>query len=46
MTRALFPKYTNSSYNPTTNKQTMQSKNEKTKIDISPKKKYKWPIGT
>ena len=29
------------------NKKTMQSKNRQyTKIDISPKKKYRWPRGT
>ena len=27
-------------------KQTIQSKNEKIWINISPKKKYRWPIGT
>ena len=39
--------YTNSSYNATTKNQTTQSKNgQKTLIDISPKKTYRWPIGT
>ena len=40
-------KYTNGSYNATTKNQTTQSKNgQKTLIDISPKKTYRWPIGT
>ena len=43
LTKDQFPKYTSSSYNSITEKQTTQSKSEKkTKTDISPKKTYRW----
>ena len=47
LTRAYFPKYTNSLFNPiTTTLPTTQLKNgQKTQIDIFPKKTYSWPIG-
>ena len=38
------PKYTNSSHSSMSRKQTTQSK--KWAIDISPKKTYRWPIGS
>ena len=45
--KGLISKYTNSSYNSITKKQTNQSKKgQKTETDISPKKTYRWPIST
>ena len=43
----LSPNFTNSSWHLTASKQTIHSKNgQKTWIDISPKKRYRWPVVT
>jgi len=46
LTRDSFPEYTNSSYSSISKKQRTQSENrQKTEIEISPKKTYRWPTG-
>ena len=45
--KGLISEYISSSWSSISEKQTTQSKSgQKTKIDISPKKKYRWPINT
>ena len=45
--KGLFVKHKNNSFNSTTKKQTTQlEKGHKTLMDISPKKAYRWPLGT
>jgi len=47
MTKASFLKYTSNLYNSTAKKPTMHGKNgQKTLIDISPRKIYRWPTST
>ena len=44
--KASFPKYTNSSNNSTTTRSKQQIKKQAEDLNMSPKKKHKWPIGT
>ena len=47
VTKMYSPKYTHNSYHSTTTKPITQLKSgQKTYIDISPKKTYRWPAGT
>ena len=43
LTRDYYPKYTNSSQNSILKKQSNQKNGQKTYINISPKKTYRWP---
>jgi len=45
--KGLFAKHKNDSFNSTPkNEKTQYKKGHKTLMDISPKKTYRWPVGT